>query len=248
MVAKVPHPTTPDHWIRGEALYTEAVRAAGAPAPQVIDVVKHDGRLVGLYEQVVGASMWDLIRRSPGEAAHFGRMLASLHRQITELRAPLVLPRQSDRLASKLRRSAAATAPDVIAALELLPDGWSATDLCHGDLHPGNVVIAHDGPVVIDWFDACRGWAVADVARSSLLMGAGGATIGSILHLAGAMPSVLFELHRAYMDEMTALLGISESDVLDWWRVEAAARLSEGVAVDELLAVWRGESVPSVAP
>ena len=36
MVAKVPLATTPDAWIRHEAMYTQAVRAAGAPAPRVV--------------------------------------------------------------------------------------------------------------------------------------------------------------------------------------------------------------------
>jgi hypothetical protein len=42
--------------------------------------------------------------------------------------------------------------------------GWADFDLtvvCHGDVHPGNVLMAHDGPVLIDWDLLCRapaGW------------------------------------------------------------------------------------------
>ncbi len=35
--------------------------------------------------------------------------------------------------------------------LDGLPDG---DRLCHGDLHPGNLLLGRDGPAVIDWTDA----------------------------------------------------------------------------------------------
>ena len=40
----------------------------------------------------------------------------------------------------------------------------------HGDLHPGNVVLAATGPVVIDWTNARIGPAPMDVAMSWLLL------------------------------------------------------------------------------
>lgn len=40
----------------------------------------------------------------------------------------------------------------------------------HQDLHPGNVLLSPDGPVVIDWTNACRGDQAADVALTWLLM------------------------------------------------------------------------------
>lgn len=42
--------------------------------------------------------------------------------------------------------------------------------LLHGDLHPGNVILSEDGPVVIDWTNACAGPAGADLATAWLLI------------------------------------------------------------------------------
>ncbi|TMA37195.1 MAG: aminoglycoside phosphotransferase family protein, partial [Deltaproteobacteria bacterium] len=43
--------------------------------------------------------------------------------------------------------------------LETLPDG---DQLCHGDMHPGNIMLSRRGPMVIDWTNARRGHPAAD--------------------------------------------------------------------------------------
>jgi Phosphotransferase enzyme family len=245
-VAKVPLPMTPDSWIRYEATYTAAVRAVGAPAPQVIDVVELDGRLVAIYERIVGPSMWESMLTTPVGAEAAGRQLAAIHQHIIGLPVPLTVPRQQDRLLGKIRQ-AAMIEPELIAASSLFSHNPHLARLCHGDLHPGNVIIGEQGPVVIDWFDACRGSVVADVARTSLLIGAGGATSASIPHLPGAAHDVLGALHGAYLEAMTNHLAIDPVEFDTWRRVEAAARVAEGLAPSELLTIWRSRSVSSAS-
>jgi hypothetical protein len=47
------------------------------------------------------------------------------------------------------------------------------TSLLHADLHPGNVLLTADGPIVIDWTNATIGPAGADLAVTWLLIAAG---------------------------------------------------------------------------
>ena len=58
--------------------------------------------------------------------------------------------------------------------------------LCHGDLHPSNVILTVDGPMVVDWFDTGRGDPIADIARSTLLMAPD--ADAAPRHLAGGAP------------------------------------------------------------
>jgi aminoglycoside phosphotransferase (APT) family kinase protein len=51
----------------------------------------------------------------------------------------------------------------------------------HLDLHPLNVIIGRQGPVVIDWTGACRGDPVVDVALAWVLMVAGEVPAGRVL-------------------------------------------------------------------
>lgn len=242
-VAKVPFESTPDSWIRHEANYSDAVRAVGAPAPRVLDIIEIDGRTVSVYERVRGPSMWQYVRQHPEEAAAMGRLLADLHSGITRLTPTMLVPRQRDRLACKIRNAARTVDSDLLGAIRLIPPDAATLHLCHGDLHPGNVIMAAAGPVVIDWFDTCRGEITGDVTRSSLLMGAGDDEL-TTAHLPDAAAETLRAIHDAYVGAMVDQFSISRTSFANWRRIEAAARTAEGIEVREVLEIWRAGEPP----
>lgn len=96
--------------------------------------------------------------------------MAKLHVQVHQVAAPSNIEPQkewatggipeSKKLSPKLR-------DDVLQLLESLPQG---DRLCHGDFHPGNIILTRRGPVIIDWMTTSRGTAAGDVARSSVIM------------------------------------------------------------------------------
>ncbi len=244
-VAKFPDPATPDSWIHAEAAYTAAVREAGAPAPQVLGIEQVEGRPVVIYERIHGPSMWQYVVDHPDRAPRYGRTLGELHADLFDLVPPMGLPDQLDRLRSKIRWAADHIDPALSGALALLPVGDRAF-LCHGDLHPGNVILSPEGPIIVDWFDASRGSSAADVARTSLLLSADG--LQAPQHLPGADSDTLGLLADAYVAFMQKRLGITVEALGQWQAVEAVARLAEGVDPPQLLNVWyRHDRRPHVA-
>jgi aminoglycoside phosphotransferase (APT) family kinase protein len=236
-VIKVPKPATPASWILAEAKYVEAVRAVGAPAPALLGIEQVFGRPATVWERVDGPSLWQLVVDRPGRSTELGRRLADVQLAVFELVPPVTLPEQRDRLTSKIRWSAANVDPSLGVALELLPEQTGTPRLCHGDLHPSNVIVSKKGPVLVDWFDASRGDRVADVARSSLtLLGEGAATPS---HLPGSDRRTLAVLTQAYLSRLQESLDIPPGLLSRWQAINAAARLAEGVPREPLLEVWR---------
>jgi aminoglycoside phosphotransferase (APT) family kinase protein len=108
--------------------------------------------------------------------------------------------------------------------LETLPDG---SQMCHGDFHPGNVILTEFGPVVIDWMMATRGHPAADIARTRLLILFEDLPSRGIKHHIHLLGRYIFyqtylKTYRQVDPEVVAL-----SDL--YMPVQSAARLNEDI-------------------
>jgi aminoglycoside phosphotransferase (APT) family kinase protein len=114
----------------------------------------------------------------------------------------------------------------VLALLDDLPLG---DRLCHGDLHPGNMLGSVSAPVVIDWGDAARGDPTADVARTVVMLRFGRplpGTMGPLTRLVGVGRSII---RRSYLATYRRTTPIDDALLSRWQLVRAAARLAEPV-------------------
>jgi aminoglycoside phosphotransferase (APT) family kinase protein len=241
-VIKVPKPATPSGWILAEARHVEAVRAVGAPAPALLGIEEVFGRPATIWERVDGPSLWEQVVDRPERSGELGRALAEVQLALFELVPPVTLPDQRDRLTSKIRWSAANVDASFGAALDLIPERSGTVRLCHGDLHPSNIIVSRGGLVLVDWFDASRGDRVADVARSCLTLLADGAKMPS--HLPGSDPGTLAVLTRAYLGRLRESLDMPPALLARWQAISAVARVAEGMPREPLLEVWRRFAPP----
>lgn len=242
--AKVLSPSTPQHWAEAEATFTTAVRGLGIPAPEVRDVTVIDGRAAVIFERVDGPSMWQRMLEHPTDVSTLVRELATIQRSIHEVGVPDGIPSLVDRLRLKFSASNELGADERASARELLDQQPIGGALLHGDLHPGNILLGQDGPVVIDWFDATVGHPTADIARTMLLL-SGGAT--DLRHLPGATPGLITSMQTEFAAAVSDT--VSPGSLHTWRRLRAAGRLAERTDLDVsgLVAIWRDAAPNSVA-
>jgi aminoglycoside phosphotransferase (APT) family kinase protein len=134
-----------------EARTMEYARTHSFPVP-AIDEISADGTDL-VMERLDGPSMVEGLSRKPWTIRQQGRVLGDLHRKLHAIPAP-------DWLADA-------------------PSG-SGSSLLHLDLHPLNVIITANGPVVIDWPNARRGDGNTDVALTWILVAAGEMPAGRV--------------------------------------------------------------------
>lgn len=205
---------------------TRAVQASGVPAPLAGPIIQVDGRHGLVYERVDGPSMLDVLRRRPWLLFRLARRLAALQAALHARTCSSAVPSQRPRLERKIR--AAAALPDqakaaLLTRLAAMPDG---DRVCHGDFHPGNVLLAARGEVVIDWIDAARGNPLADVARTTILLLGAAST--------DQLPSPFLKLfirlfHARYLRHYFKLRPGGEQEYRRWLPIVAGARLSEQI-------------------
>ena len=236
--AKVLNVDVPPEWADLEASFTDSVRRIGVAAPEVLEVTVVGARPVIVFGLVEGASLWQTICDRHGATDELVGVLVETQRAIHAAGVPDGVASLVERQLAKLDDSSelsAAERRDAHDLLESLPRGAA---LLHGDLHPGNVLLGQDGPVVIDWFDAAVGNPHADVARTALLLQASGAT--DLRHLPGADSAIVSAVERSY-GEQSGWLDLPGETRRAWIRVMAASRLSERTDADTsgLLNLWR---------
>jgi Ser/Thr protein kinase RdoA (MazF antagonist) len=200
-------------------------------APKLIDTVDCDGRTGLVLERLGGPDMLSVLQRQPWRVLGLARALASTHLAVHQSQAPADLPELREVLAARIND---VTMPPhlrvyALRVLDGLPDG---DRLCHGDYHPGNVLLAADRVAVIDWPNAARGAPEADHARTRLLLRWADplpdtAPVFRALITAGR--SVFAHGYaRAYRRGSPQPLRQVES----WLVVHAAARLAEGIEAE----------------
>jgi len=113
--------------------------------------------------------------------------------------------------------------------LDRLPAG---DRLCHGDLHPGNVLVASDRASVIDWANATRGVPAADYARTVLLLKRADPLPGTSPLFRGLMSAGRDMFARAYASTYRKQSQYPLRQVRSWTIVHAAARLAEGIDME----------------
>jgi aminoglycoside phosphotransferase (APT) family kinase protein len=169
-----------------EAKTMHYVRAQGYPCPEVFDV--SDDGLDLVMQRVDGPTMVDAAGSRPLKIRSFARALAELHSSLHAIAAP-----------------------------EWLSDApiGSGDRLVHMDLHPLNVLISKDGPVVIDWPNAARGDPRVDVAVTWILMSAGQVqTAGTKSAIIGVGRKVMLDTFLSAFDRDDVRLMLN--DAVEW--------------------------------
>jgi aminoglycoside phosphotransferase len=202
-----------------------------AGAPRLIDVVDHDGRRGLVLERLSGSDMLTSLQRQPWRLVGLAKELAEAHLVVHEVLGSEDLPEVRQFLAARIHD---APLPPQLRdfALRVL-DGLPAGDrLCHGDYHPGNVLVVGDRVGVIDWANATRGVPEADHARTLLLLRWADPLPGTTLMSRGLMAAGRSLFARTYVDTYRRSSPQPQQQVGSWLAVGAAARMSEGIEVE----------------
>lgn len=216
---------------------TTVAYQAGLPVPEVRELTSIDGNPAIVLDRVEGETMLSVWRRRPWRVRGFARQLADLHATIHAVTA------QGLRSYHTRVRDTIQGAEDlepgvrdrVLDQLDSLADGQA---LCHGDFHPGNVVI-EESAMVIDWVDAAAGPPAADVARTLVVLRFGGNPAGVRAR------GLRWLFRRWYLRRYTSQTDVAVETIRAWEVPIAAARVTEAGSAVEALVAFLTQRLPA---
>ena len=208
--------------IENEFRATKLAHDSGLPVARPLTMVDRETRRGILFERLNGATMLSHYAGNPLGLLLGLRRLARI--QLAIHGAPATgLPLQHTRLRDEIgwARLPEETRRRALTELERLPAGNA---LCHGDIHPGNVLCTPAGLRIIDWQKASAGNPAADVARTELMIRYG--RIGRLPLGGRIVAQALRDLAAAwYVRCYRAASGMPSSDITAWHLPVMAARL-----------------------
>lgn len=214
--------------IAEEFRQAQLAHALGIPTARPQEIIEHQGRAGIVFERLHGPTLYQLLatRARPAEelAALLWEIGSAIHRC-----AVAGIPAIEARLAARIARAQGVPDGTRQAAFEALHRVPGGKALCHGDLHPVNVIVTERGPCVVDWVDAAHGTAAADIARTLLLL--------EVARPAQIEPAVRAAFVGAYRERLAA--GGQAELVARWALPVAVARLAEAADAAEREALVR---------
>ncbi len=226
--------------IEHERQISQAVHDSGLPVPSVGEIIRENNRNGLMYERIEGKSMLEMLQLRPWNIFRYARRMAELHAEMHASAIQVNVPGQRERIKEKISRVeilSIAVRSKILTALEHMPNG---NRLCHGDFHPGNIMVTEQGGIIIDWADATLGNPLADLARTSIII-LGSADAGGNRNLLARAPVQIF--HRTYLRHYFSLHPGGESEYSNWLPIVAAARLSENIKDIENWLIAQAEMV-----
>ncbi len=227
-VLKLFYPATPLPWIEKEAYTGPYIQKMQLPVPRVFEQVKLNGRMGIIYEKIEGPSLLNELAKKPWRATRYARLLASLHARVHEVPAPPNIETQREWARGGIPETVKLPIDLKVSVLRLLDSMPDGNQLCHGDFHPGNIMMTQGGPIIIDWMTASKGSGSGDVARTAIILEVAKAPQGTPMRW--LLEWIRKLLLRTYLKTYFQLRPV-EKDLFPAWRTIMAANFFVDVSL-----------------
>jgi len=147
---------------------TNAIRSLDFNKPKAYELINLDGRIGIIYDRAEGEPLTEWVMKT-GDLHRCAIHMATLHKSVLKNQVSGV-PNYKDFLRYNIKKALPADSHKLIETLHLLDTLKDGNTLCHGDFHPGNILMSDDQPKIIDFMNICHGHYLYDIARTVFLV------------------------------------------------------------------------------
>ncbi len=225
-----------EDWVDYQFKVNSLIETKFPNCPKAFEKIEDNGRYGIIYEYIDGITLNEFMGKKLKNMGKGLRMLAeiqvNMHKhKIDNIRIQKNKIKdeihQTDLLDENQKRT-------ITQYLEKLPDG---DIVCHSDFHPDNIIISKNKLYVVDWANACSGDPTGDVARTYYVIKYGLSPSDEGFMKKSFLHRFLYRAGKGraakiYLKHYLNLTGISVNKVRKWDLPIFAARLREGISLE----------------
>jgi thiamine kinase-like enzyme len=158
----------PKEAVEREFYNAKAIKKMDFSKPKAHEIIFCEERIGIVYDKARGESLLDWVMKT-GNLKECAKYMAKLHRSILSNRISNV-PDYKEFLKNNIVNIPTEDLKkreEMLQVIDKLPEG---NTLCHGDFHPGNILIQNGQAMVLDFMNICKGSFLYDVARTVFLI------------------------------------------------------------------------------
>ncbi len=157
----------PGKSIENEFNNAMAIREMNFKKPKAYEIISYKERKGIIYDRIEGESLLEWVMKT-GDLQECARCMAKLHKAIIQNKISNVA-NYKDFLKYHITKTQLTLEKqdEFLQMIDKLPGG---NVLCHGDFHPGNILISKGHGYVIDFMNVCYGNSLYDIARTVFLI------------------------------------------------------------------------------
>jgi uncharacterized protein (TIGR02172 family) len=148
----------------------QKVKQHGLIVPEVFEIVSIDNRPGLIMEKIDGMTMTRMIQINPLLLPKKARELGEIHNKLNKIVAPEGLMELKSRIKTFVERSQFIDSEEKTFVYDILDQLPSGDKLCHGDFHPGNIIVKGNKDYIIDWCGVTSADPIADLAETYLIL------------------------------------------------------------------------------
>lgn len=216
----------PQEAIINEFNISNCVYEKGLLTPFAKEIVDIEERKGIVFERVRGVTMMQYFLSKPWHISREAQRLAELHYEMHKIKVSEI-PKQKPKLIQSIKATEKLTENKKQVIIDYMDSLIEDNSLCHGDFHPDNILISENKYIVIDWMTGTRGSAVADIARTYVLLKMGALPLGTSKLKKNIIEFVRRKFYSEYIKQYLKKSSILMEDIEKWVLPIAAARLVE---------------------
>jgi thiamine kinase-like enzyme len=205
--------------------------------PTVYEYIEVEGLPAQVVQKVNGSTMLEQMQQHPLEMVRKTKKLAAMHAQVLNIHSNCKLNSIENIFHYFILKPSCCDAKLINFASKLIKELPIDNAICHGDFHPGNILVQDSTCYIIDWSGAYHSNFVTDIADTYLLM-THVPKIPGQSHLQHAVISFMGSyMAKIYLKEIMKLKEFSLAEFSKWTVIMSFLRTYYGAQSEKLVRI-----------